>query len=112
MISKTEDPRETLVRWMRDMYWFAVEREITHMLLSLAEWQSSSLKDIELEDEHEDNIHGFDTFVDQVSRSSREYASHYGVLNPVTYNFPGQYILPESFLCFGRFDFDSCTLML
>ena len=73
------------------MYWSGVEEEITQMVLSLAEWQSARFKGIELPDEHDDNIHGLDTFVDQVSQSSREYASDYGI------KLPEQYMLTELF---------------
>ena len=66
------------------MYWLGVEEEITEMVLSLAEWQSTRFKGVELEDEHDDDIHGFDTFVNQVSQSWREYASDYGMLDIAT----------------------------
>ena len=80
------DPLHRLVRQMRDMYWLGVKEEITEMIISLAEWQSTRYKGVELEDERDDNIHGFDNFVDQISQSSRDYASEYGMLAIAVYS--------------------------
>lgn len=60
------------------MYWAGVRRELAHIVLTLRRWQSSKdVADTVLPDEEDNLIHGFDTFLDQVSHSSRRFAHRY-----------------------------------
>jgi hypothetical protein len=69
---------EHLLPQLRKMYWDGVKRELTHILLTLREWQLPKYSSILLEDEEDDFIHGYDTFLDQVSYDSRIFAQRYG----------------------------------
>ena len=69
--------QETLLRELQKMYWDGVKRELIHILLTLRKWQQSDFAETTLLDEKDDFIHGFDTFVDQVSESSRNFATRY-----------------------------------
>jgi len=68
---------ETLFPELQTMYWDGVKRELAHILLTLKKWQQPEYASTILVDEKDDFIHGFDTFVDQVSESSRDFASRY-----------------------------------
>ena len=65
---------EILQNKMREMYWDGVKWETAHILLTLSEWQQPEFAYVQLKDEYEGSMHGFDTFVDQVSQSSRDFA--------------------------------------
>lgn len=62
------------------MYWNGVKRELAHILLTLRKWQQPEYASTILSDETDNFIHGFDTFIDQVSETSREFAARYGKL--------------------------------
>ena len=68
---------ETLFPELQTMYWNGVKRELARILLTLKKWQQPEYASTILVDEKDDFIHGFDTFVDQVSESSRDFASRY-----------------------------------
>jgi hypothetical protein len=69
--------QENLRRELLDMYWKGVKRELVHILLTLRRYQQNEYAEIVLVDEKDDFIHGFDTFLDQVSHSSRKFANRY-----------------------------------
>lgn len=58
------------------MYWDGVRREIPPMLLTLRKWQRQYAK-VVLPDEEERHVHGYDTFVDAVSHTSRRFTQRY-----------------------------------
>ncbi|KAK2747976.1 hypothetical protein FQN57_001567 [Myotisia sp. PD_48] len=61
-----------------EMYWKGVNREIANILLTLRTWQfQDEYSQTTLPDEQDDFIHGYDTFLDQVSHSSRNFAERY-----------------------------------
>lgn len=60
------------------MYWNGVKRELAHILLTLRKWQQPEYAFKILSDGRDDFIHGFDTFIDQVSETSREFAAGCG----------------------------------
>jgi hypothetical protein len=68
----------SLLSEMQRMYWDGVKRELGHMILTLRKWQTPEYAAAILPDEEDDFLHGFDTFVDQVSELSREFAERYG----------------------------------
>jgi hypothetical protein len=79
--TRVEGPVEaTLLPLLEKMYWSGVQREMTHILLTLGKWQKSEDLVDGLGDEKNDLIHGFDTFMDQVSDSARDFAARYGTL--------------------------------
>jgi hypothetical protein len=45
------------------MYWSGVKHELIGILFTLKEWQLKKYESIILDDETDDFIHGFDTFV-------------------------------------------------
>lgn len=63
---------------MRDMYWTGVKHELSLILLTLKEWQRPRYASIMLNDETDLSIHGYDTFIDQINQSSRDFAERYG----------------------------------
>lgn len=69
--------QESLLQELQKMYWAGVKRELGHIILSLKKWQTPDYASVILSDEQDDFIHGFDTFVDQVSETSREFAERY-----------------------------------
>ncbi|KAI9765544.1 MAG: hypothetical protein M1839_005486 [Geoglossum umbratile] len=72
-------PGENLMVRMREMYWAGVKHEMALILLTLREWQRPKYASIILQDENDSDIHGYDTFVDQVNEDSREFAERYGM---------------------------------
>lgn len=59
------------------MYWAGVKRELGHIILTLQKWQTPEYASTILADEEDDFFHGFDTFVDQVSETARDFAERY-----------------------------------
>ncbi|KAK3389152.1 hypothetical protein B0H63DRAFT_499379 [Podospora didyma] len=55
-----------------------IRRELVEVIRTLKAWQHADLRDVELKEEKDGvEICGFDTFLDQVSESSREFAVDY-----------------------------------
>jgi hypothetical protein len=73
---------ESLLSELGKMYWEGVRQELEVILLTLKKWQQPEYSSVLLKDETDGFIHGFDTFIDQVSQESRAFASRYGVLWP------------------------------
>jgi hypothetical protein len=69
--------RDALQRALEDMYWVGVRDELENIIRTLAIWQQPEFADVSVPDENDDHIHGFDTFVDQVSQHAREHAIKY-----------------------------------
>jgi hypothetical protein len=63
------------------MYWAGVKQEIINILLTLAKWRQPVYSSTVFNDETDTLVHGFDTFMDQVSESAREFAVGYGKFN-------------------------------
>ena len=69
----------SLVRELEQLYWEGIRRELVEVIRTLKEWQNADLSGVELKEEKDGvEICGFDTFLDQVSESSREFAVDYG----------------------------------
>ncbi|KAF5021924.1 hypothetical protein F66182_6027 [Fusarium sp. NRRL 66182] len=64
---------EHLQHELLEMYWQAVERELPYLLLTFRRWQSRQDSSGLLPDEEDHHIHGYDTFLDQVSDFSRQF---------------------------------------
>lgn len=60
---------------LRRLYWAGVKRELPHILLTLRQWhRRSEFANTVLDDELDQHMHGYDTFIDQVSHSSRQFS--------------------------------------
>ncbi len=73
------------------MFWDSVRCELKEIIRTLRGWQGADLGDVKLEDEESDEIYGFDTFIDQVSESSREFSVEYGSYRPCSSSFKPKY---------------------
>jgi hypothetical protein len=71
------DPQHALFQELQEMYWNGIKRELKQIILTIRTWQSSEFANINLPDEN-GAMTGFDTFIDQVSESSRQFATQYG----------------------------------
>ena len=74
--SAPENLLETLVDEMTAMYWDAVSKEIGNIILTLKLWQQEDFVET-LSEEEDGPVHGFDTFLDQVSENARRSAFRY-----------------------------------
>jgi hypothetical protein len=61
------------------LYWDGVKAELENIVRTLKAWQQPEFADVSIEDEDDDLIHGFDTFLDSVSQQSRAHAIRYGM---------------------------------
>ncbi|KAJ6445098.1 gliotoxin biosynthesis protein GliK [Purpureocillium lavendulum] len=69
---------EHLESQMLQLYWDGVKNELPHLILTLRKWQlHAKFADVTLRDERELLIHGYDTFLDQVSHSSRRFGQRH-----------------------------------
>ncbi|KAH7128561.1 hypothetical protein B0J11DRAFT_567153 [Dendryphion nanum] len=62
---------------VQKLYWNGVERELRDIISTLKAWEQLDPDGVTLEEEKSDEIYGFDTYIDQVSESSREFADLY-----------------------------------
>ncbi|KAI9779636.1 MAG: hypothetical protein M1839_007301 [Geoglossum umbratile] len=72
------DAETHLLQELTSLYWEGVKRELEVVLLTLKKWQEPEYSSVVLDDEKENFIHGFDSFIDQVSQESRAFAVRYG----------------------------------
>jgi hypothetical protein len=73
-----DSTEKNLLAELRSMYWAGVKREMAYILLTLREWQQPKYASVVLNDEKDKFVHGFDTFIDQVSQPSRKFAEIIG----------------------------------
>jgi hypothetical protein len=73
--------REHLFKELQTLYWEGARRDLENILWTLKNWQDESLKGVEVQDETDFFVHGFDTFIDQVSQESRAFANRYSKIN-------------------------------
>lgn len=71
--------QDHLLEKLEDMYWGGVRGELELIVRTLRMWEQPQHSSIVMDDEKDDFIHGFDTFIDQVSQESRAFAARYGV---------------------------------
>lgn len=72
------DPQQALLQELKKMYWNGVRRELIDIIFTLKTWQHEDFAQVALSDENDHEIYGFDTFLDQVNESSRDFALQYG----------------------------------
>lgn len=68
------EAKDHLLNELEQLYWIGVEQALESIVITLKAWQSHKLNKITLPDESDNFIHGFDTFIDQVSEESRQFA--------------------------------------
>ena len=71
------NPRQALLQELQQIYWNGVRRELIEIIFTLKTWQHADFDKVALSDETDQEIYGFDTFLDQVIESSRDFALHY-----------------------------------
>lgn len=70
--------KDTLRESLESLYWKGVENELENIIHTLKIWKQPQFAGVTVPDEDDGFIHGFDTFVDQVSEEAREFAIRYG----------------------------------
>ena len=80
------DSRNHLLEELKKLYWEGVKCELEVILFTLKKWQQPEYSSIILGEEDDDFIHGFDTFIDQVSQESRAFATRYGTPFSISLN--------------------------
>ncbi|KAI1424342.1 hypothetical protein F5Y12DRAFT_797314 [Xylaria sp. FL1777] len=68
------DAKDCLFNELEKLYWIGIKQELESVLCTLRAWQAPQYQNISLEDESDSFVHGFDTFIDQVSEASRAFA--------------------------------------
>jgi hypothetical protein len=76
LIGSAED---SLLSELQKMYWEGVRYELEVILFTLKKWQQPEYSSILLDYKTDDFIHGYDTFINQVSQESRAFAIRYGM---------------------------------
>lgn len=71
-----------LYQQVESLYWTGVEQELENIIRTLRCWQTSENSDVHIDDESDDYIHGYDTFLGQVSSEQRAFAKRYGLCFP------------------------------
>ncbi|RSM12703.1 hypothetical protein CDV31_006170, partial [Fusarium ambrosium] len=69
-----------LLAELESLYWEGVKAELENIVRTLKAWQQPECSDVSVSDEDDAHIHGFDTFLDQVSQEARAFAKRYGNL--------------------------------
>ena len=70
--------QDHLLNQLQEMYWDGVKGELEVIIRTLRTWQQPQYESVALNDENDNFVHGFDTFIDQVSQKSRAFATRYG----------------------------------
>ena len=71
--------RDELLPQLQRMYWNGIRRELIDVISTLRAWQLQGAQDVVLDNEEDEEIYGFDTFLDQVNEHSRDFAVMYGM---------------------------------
>ncbi|KAE8351976.1 hypothetical protein BDV28DRAFT_149485 [Aspergillus coremiiformis] len=87
-----------LLQELEALYWTGIEIELENIIRTLKIWQQPEHADISISDENDDDIHGFDTFLDQVCQETRAFALRYGErkLKDMVWIKPGQSLLTRN----------------
>ncbi|KAF9894907.1 hypothetical protein FE257_004529 [Aspergillus nanangensis] len=67
-----------LIKELERLYWTGVEIELQNIICTLKIWNQPEFTHVDVSHEYDHRIHGFDTFVDQVSQDARLFATQYG----------------------------------
>ncbi|SPQ20773.1 c9995225-d21e-49de-9587-fd45d7d956d4 [Thermothielavioides terrestris] len=72
--------KDVLLRELETLYWEGVRGELENIIRTLNTWQKPDFSHVKVDDEDDDFIHRFNTFIDQVTEESRAFAIRYGKL--------------------------------
>lgn len=72
------DGEAHLLEQLEALYWDGVASELENVIRTLRAWQSPDMEEVMDPDEAGDEIYGYDTFLDNVSKESRDFAVRYG----------------------------------
>lgn len=64
---------------LEKLYWQGVRTELENIVHTLKIWQQPEYSGVNIDEENDTHIHGFDTFIDQVSQQTRAFAVRYGI---------------------------------
>jgi hypothetical protein len=70
--------REVLSLELEELYWEGVRGELENIIWTLKTWQKPDFSNVTVAHEEDDFVHGFDTFIGQVTEESRAFAIRYG----------------------------------
>jgi hypothetical protein len=70
--------KDTLFPELENLYWEGVRGDLENIIQTLKIWQNPEFSNVVVADEEDTFIHGFDTFIDQVTKGPREFAIRYG----------------------------------
>lgn len=68
------EAKDHLFDELEQLYWTGVEQALESVVITLKAWESDKLNNVSLPDESDNFVHGFDTFIDQVSEGSHQFA--------------------------------------
>ena len=83
--TKVGSGKDHLLSELESLYWDGVRTELENIVRTLKVWQQPEYAQVTIQDEDDDHVHGFDTFLDQVSHEARAHAIRYG-----------QYLVPDN----------------
>jgi len=83
------------------LYWAGVRTELENIIRTLHAWQQDELAGVSVKDEDGGNVHGFDTFLDQVGQEAREHAIHYGMSRLFKLRATATPMTPKGFIANG-----------
>ncbi|KAJ4291337.1 hypothetical protein N0V88_006345 [Collariella sp. IMI 366227] len=72
------DKPDTLRTELEKLYWEGVTAELENIIRTLQAWDTPEFASAPFSDQRNDFVHGFDTFIDQVSQGAREFAIRAG----------------------------------
>lgn len=79
--------RDTLFFELEKLYWDGVRGELENIIRTLKIWEKPEFSGVSVPDEEDTFIHGFDTFIDQVTEGPREFAIRYGTRTRTDFPF-------------------------
>jgi hypothetical protein len=72
------DGKDHLLDELERLYWDGIAAEVENIVRTLRAWQQQpELAGVKIADESDRRIHGYDTFLDNVSQESRAFAIRY-----------------------------------
>lgn len=60
------------------LYWEGVKGELENIIRTLKAWQAPEYSEAFTQENEDEPLHGYDTFIDQVSQETRALAIRYG----------------------------------
>lgn len=79
--SAIQPGKDHLLNEFLALYWEGVKGELENVIRTLRTWQQPQFSEVAVDEENDDFVHGFDTFIDQVCEETRRSAIGYGRLH-------------------------------